>query len=105
VVEQRYKVFTHVLGETFNAQTGSFIWGQQDNEPVSDTRPTSTWRVGEVIVDSYGIAIDPAAPGGDYTVEIGMYDPATGTRVPVLDREGSPVADHIVLFTMQVMAQ
>ncbi len=105
VVEQRYKVFTHVLGETFNAQTGSFIWGQQDNEPVSDTRPTSTWRVGEVIVDSYGIAIDPAAPGGDYTVEIGMYDPATGTRVPVLDRKGSPVADHIVLFTLQVMAQ
>jgi mannosyltransferase len=104
-VEQRYKVFTHVLGETFNVRTGSFLWGQQDNEPVSDTRPTSTWRAGEVIVDGYAIPIDGESPSGEYSVEIGMYEPATGTRLPVLDREGNPVADHIVLFSLRVMAE
>ena len=102
VIEQRYKVFTHVLGQTFNAQAGSFIWGQQDNEPVNDTRPTSTWRVGEVIVDSYAIVIDDAAPRGQYTVEIGMYEPATGIRLPVLDRQGNEVADRILLLTFQM---
>jgi hypothetical protein len=104
-VEQRYKVFTHLLGETFNAQTGSFIWGQQDNEPASDTRPTTTWRVGEVIVDEYAILVDPTAPAGQYSVEIGMYEPATGTRLPVLDGRGDPIADHIVLSSLQVMQQ
>jgi hypothetical protein len=101
-IEQRYKVFTHVLGETFNARTESFLWGQQDNEPVSDTRPTPTWRPGEVIVDRYAIPIDGEAPAGLYAVEIGMYDPATGTRLPVLGRDGSVVADHIVLLSIRV---
>ena len=34
-VESRYKVFTHVLGEVYNAHTSSFLWGQQDNEPAN----------------------------------------------------------------------
>jgi hypothetical protein len=101
-VEQRYKVFTHVLGEAFNARTGSFLWGQQDNEPVSDTRPTPTWRPGEVIVDRYAIPIDAEAPPGAYTVEIGMYEPATGVRLSVLGRDGSVVADHVVLLSIRV---
>jgi mannosyltransferase len=101
-IEQRYKVFTHVLGDTFSARTGSFLWGQQDNEPVSDTRPTPTWRTGEVIVDRYAIPIDSGAPTGTYTVEIGMYEPATGIRLPVLGRDGKPVADHVVLLSIRV---
>ncbi|MFN2130366.1 MAG: glycosyltransferase family 39 protein [Anaerolineae bacterium] len=104
-IEQRYKVFTHVLGETFNARTGSFLWGQQDNEPVNDTRPIPTWRPGEVIVDHYSIPIDADAPTGIYTVEIGMYEPATGTRLPVLERDSSVVADHVVLLSIRVASE
>jgi 4-amino-4-deoxy-L-arabinose transferase-like glycosyltransferase len=96
-VERRYKVFTHLLGEVFNAGSGNFLWGQQDNEPVSGTRPTSTWRSGEVIVDSYVIPLEGQAPAGRYALEIGLYDPATGERLPVLDEGGQDVADHVVL--------
>ena len=42
-------MFTHVLGEVYNADAGNFLWGQQDNEPLNGTRPTSTWRTDEVI--------------------------------------------------------
>ncbi len=38
-IQQRYKVFTHVLGDVFNGTTGNFIWGQVDNEPASGSRP------------------------------------------------------------------
>ncbi|MEZ4645018.1 MAG: hypothetical protein R3E31_20185 [Chloroflexota bacterium] len=31
--------------------------GQQDNEPVNNSRPTPSWRPGEVIVDSYALPI------------------------------------------------
>jgi 4-amino-4-deoxy-L-arabinose transferase-like glycosyltransferase len=94
---RRYKVFTHLLGEFFNAGSGNFLWGQKDSEPVNGMRPTSTWRTGEVIVDSYVIPLLDHAPTGRYTVEIGLYDPATGGRLPVLDEEGHFVADHLVL--------
>ena len=106
-VEHRYKVFTHLLGEVFNARSNNFLWGQQDNEPVNGTRPTSTWRTGEVIVDSYAILLEQQAPTGRYTVEIGLYDPATGERLPVLDdavgfKQGQSVADHLILTHLMV---
>lgn len=94
-VEHRYKIFSHLLGEVFNAETGNFLWGQQDNEPMNGMQPTSAWRTGEVIVDSYAIPLDPQAPDGRYTVEIGLYDPITGERLPVLDNQGRIVADHL----------
>jgi len=110
-VEHRYKVFTHLLGEVFNARSSNFLWGQQDNEPVNGTRPTSTWRTGEVIVDSYAILLEQQAPTGRYTIEIGLYDPATGERLPVLDdavgfKQGQPAAqlpaDHLMLTHLMV---
>jgi hypothetical protein len=101
-VEHRYKVFTHLLGEVFNARSNNFLWGQQDNEPVNGTRPTSTWRTGEVIVDSYAILLEQQAPTGRYTVEIGLYDPATGERLPVLDDQWQSVADHLMLTHLMV---
>jgi hypothetical protein len=101
-VESRYKVFTHLLGQAYNAQTDSFLWGQQDGEPVNGTRPTSTWRTGEVIIDRYAIPVDAGAPPGVYAIEIGLYDPATLVRLPVLDGRGQPVADHLILTEIEV---
>jgi hypothetical protein len=101
-VESRYKVFTHVLGEVYNANRDSFLWGQQDNEPVNGTRPTSTWRTGEVIVDRYAIPLDPGAPPGEYVIEVGLYDPATLERLPLLDDRGQPIADHVILTRIEV---
>jgi hypothetical protein len=101
-VESRYKVFTHLLGEVYNAKAGSFLWGQQDNEPVNGTRPTVTWRAGEVILDRYAIPVEPDAPPGTYHIEIGLYSPATLERVPVLDDRGQPTADHLVLTQVEI---
>ncbi len=94
---QSYKVFTHLLGETFNAGSGNFLWGQVDSEPVANTRPTTSWRSGEVIVDQYAIPLQPDAPPGTYRIEIGLYDPLSGARLPVLDENGNPTADHLIL--------
>lgn len=99
---QRYKVFTHLLGEVYNADQGNFLWGQQDNEPVDNTRPTTLWRVGEVIVDRYRIPIAPNAPPGLYQIEIGLYNPVTGERLPTLAADGRPAADHIELTTLRL---
>ncbi len=91
-ITQRYKVFTHLLGKVYNANSDNFLWGQQDNEPVNNTRPTTTWRSGEIIVDSYAIPIDAQAPFGAYQIEIGLYDSATGVRLPL-----AAGGDHLIL--------
>ena len=101
-VRQRYKVFTHLLGGVFNATSGNFLWGQADNEPAANTRPTTTWRAAEVIVDEYAIPIAPDAPPGVYRIEIGLYDPVTSQRLPVLGDGGTPVADHLILTDVTI---
>ena len=101
-VSRRYKVFTHLLGEVYNAESGGFVWGQQDNEPVNGARPTSTWRSGEVIEDVYALQVDPRAPAGSYAIEVGMYDPATLLRLAILDSAGQATGDHVVLATVRI---
>jgi hypothetical protein len=101
-IRQRYKVFTHLLGDTFNAATGNFLWGQSDNEPAANTRPTTTWRGAEVIVDEYAIPVAADAPPGTYRLEVGLYDPVSGARLSVLGADESPDTDHLILTTVEI---
>lgn len=54
-----------------------------DSPPLGGAYPTSAWRNGETIDDLYFLPIPPGLPGGRYPVWIGLYDPATGERLPV----------------------
>ncbi len=104
-IQTRYKVFTHLLGETYNARRDNFLWGQQDNEPVGNQAPTTTWIPGETIVDPYAIPVDADAPPGQYQLEVGMYDPLDGTRLPVTI-DGVPAGDRILLeVTVEVIGE
>ena len=89
----RYKVFTHIVGETYNAGTGNFLWGQQDNEPAQGQAPTTRWSPGTVIADTYLIPIDAQAPEGLYTLDIGLYGLVDGQRLPVAIAEGQAQID------------
>jgi mannosyltransferase len=99
---ERYKVFTQLLGDTYNAETENFLWGQQDNEPVNNGRPTNTWRVGELIVDEYAIPVASHAPNGVYHLLIGWYNPFSGERLPLLDEAETAAADHLILQTITI---
>ena len=101
-VPQRYKVFTHLLGDTFNAASGNFLWGQSDAEPAANTRPTTTWRDGEVIVDEHAISVAADAPPGTYRLEVGLYDPVSGARLTVLGPDGAAVGDHVIVTAVEI---
>ncbi len=101
-ITSRYKVFTHLLGEVYNAATGNFLWGQQDNEPGNGQALTTLWTPGAVIADPYRIPVDAAAPPGVYTLEIGMYGLVDITRLPVFTANGSPQGDAIYLTKVTV---
>jgi hypothetical protein len=96
-LEVDYTVFTHLLDAEGRIQ------GQQDRMPVGGTRPTTTWLPGEIVADSYTIPLAPDAPPGRYWLEVGMYNLATGARLPVLGPDGVRVSqDRILLGTVDM---
>jgi hypothetical protein len=101
-VPGRYKVFTHLVGEVYNAERGNFLWGGQDNEPVGDQLPTTQWTPGEQIRDAYRIRLDPGAPPGKYRLEVGMYGLIDGARLPVTAADGKSRGDTVVLGEIEV---
>ncbi|MBI3913847.1 MAG: hypothetical protein HY327_06640 [Chloroflexi bacterium] len=94
-IEKSYIAFVHVLGAQFNAAQGNFLWGQADRVPGDGKFPTNAWRVGEIVPDVYRVLIDASAPLGAYKIEIGLYDPATGTRLVAPDGADSVIVAEI----------
>jgi hypothetical protein len=72
----QYKVFVHIF-------SGESIIAQHDGQPMGELRPTTTWQAGETIVDQFAISLPPDAPIGSYQLRIGLYDLATGARLPL----------------------
>ena len=96
-MRQSYKVFAHLVGPDGE------IWGQKDSLPGEGSLPTSGWVEGEYLVDSsYPISVKPEAPGGEYFIEIGMYEESTGARLPAFDAQGQAIGDKIVLGRVRV---
>lgn len=77
-----YTVFVHLL----DAQ--SHVLGQRDRTPANGNRPTSTWVASEVFVDRFRIPVLDDIASGDYTLEIGMYDPNTMQRLAMVSSDG-----------------
>jgi len=102
VIEERYKGFTHLVGEVWNESSGNFLWGQVDSEPLNYQAPTTIWVPGQVIADSYRIPVAPGAPAGVYTLEVGLYGLVDGGRLPVFDSSGERVGDSVTLAQVEV---
>jgi hypothetical protein len=94
-MDTAYTVFTHLL------DAGEQVRGQKDNPPARGSYPTTLWAPGEVVVDSYDIPVAGDAAPGPYVIEVGMYDPATMQRLPVLDPTGA-LGDRVLLGRVQV---
>ncbi len=78
-----YTVFVHYLAHDDFTTLG------HDTQP---TRPTTTWKNGETIVDARLIPVPPDMPQGEYRLDIGLYD-ETGKRLMIKDSG----EDHLLL--------
>jgi mannosyltransferase len=95
VLEQRYKVFLHLL------DSEGQIVAQRDSEPGGGLALTTTWIPGETIVDNHGLLLPADAKPGTYTVLLGLYelsDPLV--RLPISLPEGE--RDAFPLATVMV---
>ena len=91
----RYTVFVHFIGPA-----GTPI-AQGDQEPWQGNYPTDAWLQGVPASDQYHLALPADLPSGQYTLVVGLYDPATQQRLPLL-RDGKPAGDSYTLGMIQV---
>ena len=103
-VEGSYKVFVHLLGTAYNADQQNFLWGQQDVEPLQGEPPLRAWLPGQTMADVYQLPVQPDAPPGPYHIEIGLYDPLSGARLPAYDKAGNLLGDSLVLDRVQIVS-
>ena len=96
-IDRDYTVFTHLIDEEGR------IWGQEDNEPLGGSYPTSFWDAGEVMKDEYELIVKEGTPPGEYLLEVGMYLLSTGERLRVLEG-GKVVGDRILLGVVEVVS-
>lgn len=97
-IDQRYKVFLHLLDRD------GALAAQRDSEPGGGLALTSTWESGDVQVDNHGVMIPVGTRPGEYQLVVGLYplgDPTA--RLPVtLDKE--PAGDALPLAPITVSA-
>jgi hypothetical protein len=92
-----YKVFVHV----FEKETGIPV-AQDDSMPKRGDFPLSFWAPGEQVKDQIPISLIDA-PAGRYGVAIGVYDPLTGERLPVFDRDGFKPEDYRLILKSETV--
>lgn len=60
--------------------------------------PSTTWVGGQVIIDEYAIQLPEDALPGTYQIVLGLYSPANGLRLPILEDDGQSLPnDQFVL--------
>ncbi len=97
-VGRDYKVLVHLIGPD-----GALVDQDGDRAPRNygvDT-PTSTWRAGTLVVDSYVLNIPLSAAPGMYEVRVGLYDDS-GRVAFVSPGQGEVKQDSLIVRTVSV---
>ncbi len=79
------QAFVHVM-----AGDGTTILAQADEPPGSVYYPSLSWEPGSVIIHTLRLAVIRPEQAGDH-LRVGLYDPATGDRVPILETGAAQV--------------
>ena len=65
-------------------------------------RNSKRWSAGDAVADEIPLSLEQAPPGS-YRMTVGVYDPATGERLPAMDRTGQVQADAQMLLPEDVI--
>lgn len=95
-VSERYVVFNHVVDGS-NRKVG-----QKDDEPGQGLKPTVYWEPGQVISDTFPLAILPDTRPGTYRLMSGLYTRIGGRRLPAFTERGEALGDYPQLATVTI---
>jgi len=84
-----YTVFIHIVDSS-----GQFV--AHDGPPLNGDWPTSAWQPARLVIDPRSFIVPNP---GDYTIRIGLYDPATGARLTAFRADGSEWPEAAIELT------
>lgn len=94
--QQDLAIFAHLLDAQSQERGG------QDVLHV----PSTTWQAGDVVVQVHRFAVAADATAGPHYLELGWYDRATLSRLPVLalqnTTQGETIADRLLLHPIEI---
>jgi hypothetical protein len=82
---------------------GSLV-AQQDGIPGGGYMPTTAWQPGQPVADRRGLELPVDLAPGDYMLIAGLYDAATGQRLPVTRPDGAMAGDFVRLGALRVIS-
>ncbi len=92
-VSEDYTVFVHLLNLDGTLAAGA------DGPPRDGLYPTSFWSPGEIIADEHG-GMASLTPG-EYMLEVGLYRPDTGERLPASGARAE-LGDRVILGKVRI---
>ncbi len=95
-IDKDYTVFVHLIDEN-----GATVFGD-DSQPRGGRAPTTTWKSGKLVVDAHILTM-PQIPPGKYRLAIGMYDLATQKNLSILDVNGTPFTQQIIIGPIEIV--
>lgn len=91
IMPANYSWFIHVLDASGN------VIAQQDRQPQGGYLPTSTWKIGDSVIDRLYF---PGIKGGGMQLRVGWVDSATQELLPAYYSETNPVPDNFILLSV-----
>ena len=76
----------------FTRGTGFGRIRADDAPPLDGLYPTDAWLSGQIILDSHILTLPESAQA----LAVGLYDPASLTRLPVTDASGERLPDDAI---------
>jgi hypothetical protein len=95
-LDRLYKFFVHVTG------SDNSIVAQDDRYPCDYTLNQVDWRPGNVVLQDFEVTIPAEVTPGTYSVEMGVYDPDSGLRLPIGQTNLKHDTDQVALGTLTV---
>jgi hypothetical protein len=100
VLAKDYSVFVHLLDET------ELIIAQRDMYPGQGLYATSLWSTGDTIANRYVLPLpETAFAPNQAQLEVGLYDFATGERLPAYGPNGEFLGDNARFQEIEILPQ
>lgn len=91
-----YTVFVHLVGPD------GLPHGQLDYFPGGGSAPTTSWAPGQVVIDGLTLPIADDAVPGKYYITVGLYDAASGGRLPITDDSNQRLPNDQVILPSEI---
>ena len=94
-LDMNYSIFAQAVNDA------EAIVGQADGPACAGACPMTGWTPGSTIEDTRVIPLPAGTPAGELHLVVGIYDLATGERLPVRDRRGTDRPERAIRIPVQ----